>query len=515
MKKSATTVLFLGIFLLQACSGSSGKPLATVDSGPTDTTPFDDSNEKPSPSTVASPSPSPNVACTVFNPQPLVVAYTDIVGNYYAGFGPTSVPLSLGLKINGVAVPFTVTAERGMPSGTLTKTSNYVSNPDKTQTAMYQAQSGTTALQVDIKTTIAPFYQVTCATTFTLQKVTLLAPTLSLQIGESQNPDPVDSGAPAIMHYNSTNSTQCDYFDKDGVLRQSFAANSGDISSGSLSNTSGHPVRIALSVKCWNTIPLVSVTKTIVVTIHPSDNFAMDISKVLFQEVSSKPAGVDDLAYPYKTSFGSIRANTVITKDFYIKNASSTAVTNLILTPFSQSRFLIIPGDCGDSLAAGASCKVTIRFTPNGIGFWNDSLILSFSNGTQTFYKILSVSGWGIGNGSYVLDVDGDGNIRPETDGNLILGYMFGLTSAQLSPFANSAGSRGTGALVISYLDGLAGALDIDLNGQTNPFTDADLVLGFLWGLTNEQLTPFKGMGALRSEAQIRGYLAPLCGQIP
>lgn len=97
------------------------------------------------------------------------------------------------------------------------------------------------------------------------------------------------------------------------------------------------------------------------------------------------------------------------------------------------------------------------------------------------------------------LDLDGDGTVSATTDGNLLLGRLFGLSAVQLEPF-RSAGATRSGAEIVSYIDAVRNRLfDMDGDGSVVASTDGNLVLARLFGLTQAQFQPFvnaSGTGA-------------------
>jgi hypothetical protein len=88
------------------------------------------------------------------------------------------------------------------------------------------------------------------------------------------------------------------------------------------------------------------------------------------------------------------------------------------------------------------------------------------------------------------LDIDGNGQIQPLTDGLLNLRHRFGFGGTALTD--NAVGqncTRCTAAEIQSYLNGLGLVLDIYDEGVLQPLTDGLLVLRFLFGFTGTTLT--------------------------
>ena len=88
------------------------------------------------------------------------------------------------------------------------------------------------------------------------------------------------------------------------------------------------------------------------------------------------------------------------------------------------------------------------------------------------------------------LDVDGNGILAPLTDGLLVLRHLFSFSGGSL--IANAVGvncTRCTGPEITTYLNGLGNTLNIDGNPQLDPLTDGLLVLRYLFGFTGTTLT--------------------------
>jgi hypothetical protein len=90
-----------------------------------------------------------------------------------------------------------------------------------------------------------------------------------------------------------------------------------------------------------------------------------------------------------------------------------------------------------------------------------------------------------------ILDVDGEGAATAPTDGLLILRHVFGFTGITLVSGAVDLAdcTRCTDAEVESYLTVIDPLLDIDGDGQVEPLTDGLLVLRWLFGFTGTNLT--------------------------
>jgi hypothetical protein len=90
-----------------------------------------------------------------------------------------------------------------------------------------------------------------------------------------------------------------------------------------------------------------------------------------------------------------------------------------------------------------------------------------------------------------IADADGNTAYGSTSDGVLILRYLFGFTGSTLTN--NAVGTspppaRTTDAQIIAYLDDVRPYLDVDGDGQVNPLTDGLLILRHLLGLSNAPL---------------------------
>ena len=96
------------------------------------------------------------------------------------------------------------------------------------------------------------------------------------------------------------------------------------------------------------------------------------------------------------------------------------------------------------------------------------------------------------------LDIDGDGEVYPLTDGLLLLRSLFGLTGDALISGVISEDAMYTSAEEITHRIGmLLETIDIDGDGNVEPLTDGLIVLRYLFGLTGDALLN----GVLGSEA--------------
>jgi hypothetical protein len=89
-----------------------------------------------------------------------------------------------------------------------------------------------------------------------------------------------------------------------------------------------------------------------------------------------------------------------------------------------------------------------------------------------------------------ILDVDGDGDAEPLTDGLLILRWRFGFTGSTLITAALDVGSctRCTAPAIEAYLASILASLDIDGDNEIAALTDGLLILRWLFGFNGPSL---------------------------
>jgi len=88
---------------------------------------------------------------------------------------------------------------------------------------------------------------------------------------------------------------------------------------------------------------------------------------------------------------------------------------------------------------------------------------------------------------SFTLDVDGDGEATPLTDGLLIIRHQFGFNGDALINGAVSEDStRLLPAAISDYLSKNSSKLDIDGDGDSEPLSDGLLVIRYLFGFSGQ-----------------------------
>ena len=113
-----------------------------------------------------------------------------------------------------------------------------------------------------------------------------------------------------------------------------------------------------------------------------------------------------------------------------------------------------------------------------------------------------------------ILDIDANNGYDGQTDGVLILRYLFGLTGSALT--ANALGAGYTPARVAdpalrSYLLDVLPFLDVDGNGKVDTMTDGLMIMRKLLGQTGTAITVnAMGAGATRNAVDVEAYIQTL-----
>ena len=90
------------------------------------------------------------------------------------------------------------------------------------------------------------------------------------------------------------------------------------------------------------------------------------------------------------------------------------------------------------------------------------------------------------------------------TDGLLVIRHLFGFSGDSLTSGAVSGGAnRGSSEAIATYLNEADSQLDIDGDGEAKPLTDGLLLIRYLFGFSGESLILGAiGTGATRRTAQ-------------
>ncbi|MBL8310006.1 MAG: DUF11 domain-containing protein [Burkholderiales bacterium] len=111
------------------------------------------------------------------------------------------------------------------------------------------------------------------------------------------------------------------------------------------------------------------------------------------------------------------------------------------------------------------------------------------------------------------LDIDNNGVYEPQFDGVLVARYLFGQAPSTLVSAALGANAaRATPSRIIEYLDFIRPQLDVDGDGLVRPLSDGLLIVRYLLGLRgNNLISGVVAPGATRTTiATLEAYLASL-----
>ena len=112
--------------------------------------------------------------------------------------------------------------------------------------------------------------------------------------------------------------------------------------------------------------------------------------------------------------------------------------------------------------------------------------------------------------GCFSFDVDENLEAQPLTDGLLVIRHLFGFSGDSLTSGAvSSEASRDSSEAIVSYLTDADSELDIDGDGESKPLTDGLLLIRYLFGFSGDSLISGAiGGGAERDTAEeVEAYI--------
>jgi len=121
-----------------------------------------------------------------------------------------------------------------------------------------------------------------------------------------------------------------------------------------------------------------------------------------------------------------------------------------------------------------------------------------------------SLSRFSCRSGCFSFDVDESLEAQPLTDGLLIIRHLFGFSGDSLTSGAVSPGAiRDASDTIASYLTDADSQLDIDGDGESKPLTDGLLLIRYLFGFSGDSLISGAiGTGAERNTAEtVEAYI--------
>ncbi len=129
-------------------------------------------------------------------------------------------------------------------------------------------------------------------------------------------------------------------------------------------------------------------------------------------------------------------------------------------------------------------------------------------NGTATVNATFALASIG----TRILDIDANLGYAAESDGVLIMRYLFGLRGTALTASATGTGATRTSDPALpTYLLDILPYLDVDGNGKVDALTDSLMIVRKLLGLTGTAITQgAMGVGATRTPAEVEAYIQTL-----
>ena len=112
--------------------------------------------------------------------------------------------------------------------------------------------------------------------------------------------------------------------------------------------------------------------------------------------------------------------------------------------------------------------------------------------------------------GCFSFDIDENSEAQPLTDGLLVIRHLFGFSGESLTSGAvDTSAERGASELISGYLTDADSQLDIDGDGESKPLTDGLLLIRFLFGFSGDSLISGAiGDGAERDTAEeVEAYI--------
>ena len=141
--------------------------------------------------------------------------------------------------------------------------------------------------------------------------------------------------------------------------------------------------------------------------------------------------------------YGIVVLGTTVTKTYTVTNngaASASSINEIGLTApfrFEGGTYPGSSGNCGPTLAAGASCLLSIEFSPTSVGSFSDAINLTYLNGATSTSSQRAVQGEGVIVAA-VLTLSG---ANPFNFGTLTVGA----SADQAFTLSNTGGSDATG----------------------------------------------------------------------
>jgi hypothetical protein len=165
---------------------------------------------------------------------------------------------------------------------------------------------------------------------------------------------------------------------------------------------------------------------------------------------------------------------------------TSTATPTRTFTPTTTPTGSIGPTQTPTRTATPTASSTPTRTATSS----TTSTASSTATRTATATVTLTPTPTGTVTPSAVLDADADGELTPLTDGLLFLRWLFGFTGAALVSGAVDVGdcTRCTAGDVAAYIEGLGSQIDIDGDGELAPLTDGLLILRWLFGFLGPAL---------------------------
>lgn len=167
--------------------------------------------------------------------------------------------------------------------------------------------------------------------------------------------------------------------------------------------------------------------------------------------------------------------------------ADQVPVFNLTVSKSGTGMGTVTSGDggisCGVTCTRGYVSGTTVTLTATATGGavftgWQGACVgVGSCLVTLNSAKAVTASFALSASGARILDINNDNQYLPESDGVLVLRYLFGLRGTALTNGLTLTGTRTTAAQIEAYLADILPYLDVDGNGSIDALTDGLLIL--------------------------------------
>ena len=238
-------------------------------------------------------------------------------------------------------------------------------------------------------------------------------------------------------------------------------------------------------------------------TLKVSDNFSVDTGKLNSWTLHYATTTCETV-----TNTAPVATNSSITTNEGIAKTGTLQATDADGNVLIYS--IISNGTKGNAVITNTT-NGAFTYTPTNGETGQDTFTFSVSDGTITSNIATVTITINSTTPTSTWDIDGDGTVKPLTDGILNIRYLFNFTGSTLIDSAfDATGTRTDATAIEAYLASIQSVNDIDGDGTTKPLTDGLLLLRYLFGFRGDALIQGAvDAGATRqTAAAIEAYIA-------